>query len=139
MSQQLMNKIKDMQQEINLLRRRIEQRPLILGTSASVKYRTVVIDRGNILETGQHGIKFETVVTSVPSAYDPNVTSSFIDGIGRGTLYVNGVVQDGYVVVVNDWSGTFQNALVNGDPIFAGGPISIDVDGGGTVKAYTAG
>ena len=139
MSQQLMNKIKDMQQEINLLRRRIEQRPLILGTSASVKYRTVVIDRGNILETGQHGIKFETVVTSVPSAYDPNVTSSFIDGIGRGTLYVNGVVQDGYVLVVNDSSGTFQNALVNGDPIFAGGPISIDVDGGGTVKAYTAG
>jgi hypothetical protein len=63
-----------------------------------------VIVTGNTLATGQSGIKKTTTITNVPSAYDPTVTSSFIDGIGRGTLWINGVSQ-GLVLIVNDGGG----------------------------------
>jgi hypothetical protein len=133
------DRIKALEREVERLRRRLEQRPVVTVTSAAVRYNTVTIDQGNTLETGQEGIVFEPDVASVPSAYDPNATGTFIDGIGRGTLYVNGVAKAGYVLVVNDNRGSFRNALVNSDVIFAGGPVSIPVDGGGSVQAYTAG
>lgn len=104
------------------------------------EYNTAKIVSGNTLETGQAGIKYKSpIITSVPSAYDPDVTSTFIDGIGRGKLYVNGVEQDGYVLIINDDHGSFGNALRFDDIIFAGGPVSIPVTGGGSVSCYTAG
>lgn len=121
------------------LARRITQRQIVIPGDGGQPYRTILIDGGNTLETGQDGVVYEATVASVPSAYDPDVTSSFIDGIGRGTLYINGVAQDGYVLVVNSDDGTFRNALVADDVIYSGGPISIPVDGGGSVQAYTAG
>jgi hypothetical protein len=134
------DRIKALEREVERLRRRLEQRPVITVTSALVKYNTVAIDQGNTLDTGQTGINYYSgTKDSLPSAYDPNVTSTFVDGIGRGTLYVNGVAQTGYVLVVNDNTGSFQNALVSGDVIYAGGPVSVSVSGGGTVQCYTAG
>lgn len=112
--------------------------PKSIGTP--VTFNTVMIDKGNTLDTGQDGINyFSGSKDNLPSAYDPNVTSTFVDGIGRGTLYVNGVAQAGYVLVVNDNHGSFQNALISGDVIFAGGPISVTVSGGGVVSCWTAG
>ena len=104
-------------------------------------YRTVLIDGGNTLETGQQGVVYveDPGVETVPSAYDPDVTSSFIDGIGRGTLYVNQVAQDGYVLVVCDDRGSFRNCLVASDAVWVGDPVSIPVDGGGSVQAYPVG
>jgi hypothetical protein len=101
--------------------------------------RWVGVVGGNTLSTGQAGVKYVPSIPSVPSAYDPNVTSSFIDGIGRGPLIINGVVQDGYVLIVNSNSGSLRLALVLDDVAYAGGPIRIPVDGGGFVKAYTVG
>lgn len=107
------------------------------GSSKSFR---VIIDQGNELETGQDGVVYyEGTLASVPSAYDPDVTSTFIDGIGRGTLQVNGVSQPGYVLVVNDDRGTFRNAVFQNDPIQTSGAVSIPVDGGGSIKAYTLG
>lgn len=94
---------------------------------------------GNTLETGQAGIVYTTSVASVPSAYDPDVTSTFIDGIGRATLYKNGVAQAGYVLVVNSDDGTFRNALFQNDTVYTGGAIAIPVAAGGAVLAYVAG
>lgn len=48
------------------------------------------------------GIKKVSTISSVPSAYDPNVDTTFIDGIGRGTLELDGVAQSGFVLIVND-------------------------------------
>lgn len=134
-------RIRELQQEIIQLRRRMEQRPVIFTTKAQANYYTVAILDGNTIDTGQDGIKYyEGEIASVPSQYDPDVDDSFTDGIGRGTLYKNGVAQDGYVLVVNDDRGSFQNALVVGDVIYAGGPVHIPVSGGDTsVVAWTAG
>jgi len=136
----MQHEIRKLQQEIERLKRRIEQRPVIPGMGAGAQYQTVSIDQGNVLETGQNGIKYyEGELAEVPSAYNPNVTTSFIDGVGRGTLYINGVSQPGYVLVLNDDRGSFRNALVSSDVIYAGGPVSIPVNGGGSVQVYLAG
>ncbi len=73
-----------------------------VGGGSSVLY-TLQIDRGNTLSDGSTlGIKWASPApTTVPSLYDPNVTSAFIDGIGRATLYINGVAQSGYVLVAH--------------------------------------
>lgn len=66
---------------------------------------------GNTLSDGvTAGIKWALGgVSTVPSVYDPNVTSSFIDGIGRAYLYLDNVLQSG-IVLVGNYSG-------NGGPI----------------------
>jgi hypothetical protein len=126
--------------ELTWLRQRLEridaQQKLVRSSSEYL----IVIDQGNTLEEGSTGINYyEGTLTSVPEAYDPNVTTSFMDGIGRGTLYKDNVAQDGYVLVINDDHGSFRNALFQGDPIRTSGAVSIPVAGGGTVRAYTAG
>lgn len=129
-----------------MLRRRVEQRP-VLASSKGVVVRRIWIDKGNELDTTQLGIKYEgTEIASVPSAYDPNTDDEFIDGIGRGTLEVNGVAQSGYVLVVNDTRSGFGHALL-GDNGLEDGPdkpwafysVSIPVDGGGAVSAWVVG
>lgn len=102
---------------------------------------TIVVDRGNTLEEGSLGIKYEATVDSVPSLYDPTVTSSFINGIGRGTLYVNGIQQEDKVLIVNSDDGSYRNALLQGDPFISSGAIRIPVGGSETeaVYAYTVG
>ena len=95
--------------EIRRLRHEVYQRPIKPPKGATTSDLRLVIDRGNTLVTTQLGIVYSsTAITDVPSAYDPTVTSSFIDGIGRATLYVNGTSQ-GYVLVCND--GTSGSAI----------------------------
>jgi hypothetical protein len=119
--------------------RRLAARPVDQRGAGIVSSLILIIDVGNTLETGQDGIVYyEGTLASVPTAYDPETDTSFIDGIGRATLYKNGVSQ-GYVLVVNDDSGSFRNALFQNDPIVSSGTISLAVDGGGTVNAWTVG
>lgn len=131
--------IAQMRQEIQQLKARVDQRAIFFTTSGKRPYMVLTIVDGNELETGQDGIVYEANVATVPSAYDPTVTSTFIDGIGRATLHIDGVAQADYVLVVNDSRGTFGNALLAGDQIFTEGAVSIPVDGGGSVRAYVAG
>jgi hypothetical protein len=119
--------------------RRVTQRAdVILPRRA---YKSVTIDKGNTLETGQDGVNYydNGVMASVPAAYDPDAQDSFTDGIGRGTLSVNGVAIEGYVLVVNDDRGSFRNALFQGDVVWVGDPVLIPVAGGGHVVAYPVG
>jgi len=116
---------------------RITNRPVLQSVRGIVKTRWIVIDKGNTLEEGSDGIKYVASVTSVPTAYDPDAVDTFIDGVGRGTLYLQGVAQTGYVLVVNSDAGTFRNALVQSDVVWVGNPIPMPVDGGGSVQVYT--
>lgn len=127
------------------LRRRVTQKPETILPVPQV--RRIYIEDGNTLDTTQLGIKYSaSEITSVPSAYDPNVTSSFIDGIGRGRLEINGVLQSGYVLVVNDSRSGYGNAFL-GDNGLEDGPdkpwafysVSIPVAAGGTVSAWVCG
>jgi hypothetical protein len=103
-------------------------------------FSRILIDRGNTLDDGSTlGVKYSSSeITSVPSAYDPTVTSSFIDGIGRGTLYRNGVSL-GYVLVVNDngHGNALAFALFAGDVIAVAAPTLIQVGSSDQyVRAY---
>lgn len=90
--------------EIRRLQQALAQRPLRVVASGTSRTFRITITGGNTLATGQAGIKFSSsAITNVPTAYDPSVDTSFIDGIGRGTLFINGVSQ-GFVLVCNDGS-----------------------------------
>ncbi len=129
--------IKQLRDEVERLKRRLDQRPVLFTGKGGTPYMFVEIEGGNTLDSGEDGVIFpDTTIASVPSAYDPNVTSSFIDGIGRGTLYINGAAQVGYVLVVNDDRGVNRNAVLAGEFPYAGSSVSIPVDGGGAVTAY---
>jgi hypothetical protein len=132
--------IKWILRELAWIRQRLEKIDVQWRMPEPTPELRLVIDKGNILETGEDGIVFATSeITSVPSAYDPTVDDSFIDGIGRGYLYVNGAARDDMVLIVNDGSGTFPDALRQSDVIYSGGLKQIPVDGGGSVIAYVTG
>ncbi len=124
-----------------------------LGTFQSIQYaiakvaggtivqlRTVQIIGGQTLTSGQAGCKYSSAaITSVPSAYDPAVLGTFIDGICRGLLFVNGVSTATNVLVLNDSTTAIQRALVVGDVIAVQDTVAIPVAGdpnGATVSAY---
>ena len=96
--------------EVRALRQELTQRPLRGGGGGSSALYTLDIDRGNTLSDGSTlGIKWASPApTTVPSLYDPTVTSSFVDGIGRATLRINGVSQG--LVLVAHYTG-------NGSPL----------------------
>lgn len=132
--------IKELRGEVERLRRRMEQRPVLSTAKGSIIDRTIIIIGGNVITADPFdGIKYVTDVTSVPSAYDPNVDTSFIDGIGRGTLYIDNIAQTDKVLIVNDSRGGGGDTLIPSDRIYAGAAVQIDVDGGGTVTAYVVG
>jgi hypothetical protein len=129
--------IRLLKEQVRALSQRIEQRPVVQTVKLQPN-QFILITGGNVLTGGEQGIKFiYPNITSVPSAYDPNVTTSFIDGIGRGRLYRDGVLQTDYVLVVNDSRGTFQQALLTGDVLYTTGSVLISAPGGAFVTAYT--
>jgi hypothetical protein len=135
-------RIADLERQIRKLREELTQRPFKPPKGSPTILRTVIIDQGNTLATGQSGCKYSSsAITSVPSAYDPSVTTSFIDGICRGTLYENGVSTGNYVLVLNDSTASVQRALVQNDVVAVQAAVSIPVAGdpnGATVSAYPA-
>ena len=135
----IQQQIADLQRQISVLSARIDQRP-IMNNVYVAEDMVLTITGGNTLETGQDGINYASgTISSVPSAYNPNVDTTFIDGIGRGVLYKNGVAQTGYVLIVNDDRGTFRNALLVTDGPITTGSVLIAGPGGTFVTAYTVG
>ena len=100
--------------------------PVFVGKDSvrtSVVY--LIIDKGNILDDGSDGIKLSTtLITSMP-AYDANVNTSFVDGIGRAQLVKDGEILSGYVLVVNDLRSQWQSALMKTDAIASSGSVMI--------------
>jgi hypothetical protein len=128
-------RIRSLEVENQRLRRRIEQRPVI-SHALAMKDRRIIIDQGQTLESTDLGIKYSTsAITSLASAYDPNSTTSYPDGIGRGTLYIDGVAQTGYVLVINDSLSGILSAVIQSDSCAASSPISMS-NGTGTSIVY---
>lgn len=134
-----------LQRDNERLRQELAKRPIRhpAGGAPTQVYR-IVITGGNTLATGQAGIKYQSSqVASVPSAYDPTVTSSFIDGIGRGDLYINGTLIGKVLVVCDSRQTAVTYDLLGGtdaDRIDCPAatvaiPIAGDPDGA-TVAAY---
>ena len=133
----MMDPMKLLWAEIRDLQRRVTARPPIQIQPSPLPYMFMVIVGGNTLSTGQNGCQYYSGVRTVPTAYDPNVTSTFVNGICRGTLYINGVAQTGYYLLVNDSNASWQNALLAGDRVWCSNSVRVTVDTGGYVTAYT--
>jgi hypothetical protein len=123
------------------LTRATQRVPLIpaRGGGTVLELKVVIVSSGQTLDSGQTGVKYSSsAVTDVPSAYDPSVTSTFIDGIGRGTLYINGVAQSGYVLIRNDVNSPIQRALIAGDIVAVHEPTTVTVNGDAntTINVY---
>jgi hypothetical protein len=120
----LEQEIRMLKEQVRSLSQRIEQRPVVQTVKAGqIVY--LIIDKGNILDDGSDGIKLSvTLITSIP-AYDPNVNTSFVDGIGRAQLVANGEILSGYVLVVNDIRSQWQSALMKTDPVASSGSVII--------------
>lgn len=136
--------IRELQDQVRSLKARIDQRPVIQTMTPTAPVYLCYVTGGNSLTNSSlSGIRYSvSEIASVPSAYDPNVDTSFIDGIGRGILSINGVTQSGYVLIVNDTRGTFAAALASADIFYSGGPVYIPVSGSSpaaSVTAYTTG
>lgn len=128
-----------LRREIGKIKAELAKRAIRQPYGGAAKLLTITITGGNTLATGQAGVKYSSsTITTVPSAYDPNVTSSFIDGIGRGTLRINGTLQTGFYLVVNDTNSPFTRALVQNDVVAVYNTVSIPLasDPDTTVTAY---
>lgn len=126
-------RLDEMAREIRKLRQELAQRPIKPPKGSPSAIYTLDIDRGNTLSDGVTlGIKYASAPSSVPSLYDPTVTSSFIDGVGRATLRINGVSQ-GFVLVAH-YTGTgsplqlalFQGQIVVSSPATVTLPLVSD-------------
>lgn len=125
------NEIKQLKAEIARLSARLDQRPAKITMGARGLYRIIIIDQGQELESGDLGIKWsEDPITELASDYDPDSVTTYPDGIGRGTLYVNGIEQDGYVLVINDTLSGISSAVIQSDSCFASAPITMDAGAG---------
>ncbi len=142
-------------QDLELLRLRKEVDRLTYHTKeipsrwagGAVKVRKLFIIDGNTVyaPAPYYGIKRSgTLITTVPSLYDPNAYSSTpgsfsaVDGIGRAIVYVDGISDGTFVLVVHDTRSLHPNAMVNGDYTTANGTVSIPVGAGpDVINCYT--
>lgn len=129
---------------VDTLQAQLALRPVLIPPGGNAQpTRTLLITGGNTLSDGSTlGIKYVSAgVSAVPSLYDPNVTTTFIDGIGRAQLMVNGVLQSGYVLVVHSpLSGGITDALFANDlclasPVKSNIPVTGDPNNA-TVSCY---
>jgi hypothetical protein len=105
----------EMRRQIASLKDQIAKRPLRVKGGGTALH-TLAIDRGNTLDDGiTLGIKYaDPAPTTVPSLYT-TADTSFVDGIGRATLYIDGVSQG--LVLVAHYAGNgspYVLALVSG-------------------------
>ena len=127
--------IRQLCEDVADLKRRVSAMPVVVSPYQPSQM-FLIIDKGNTLDSGQFGIKrVATVITSVPSAYDPTVTSVFIDGIGRARLVKDAVIQDGYVLVCNDARSVWANAFLEGDAVAVSGKVTLSA-GASSVTAF---
>lgn len=130
------------------------QRRITLETSRNIPSRFaggavddmyIIVMGGNELDTGEDGCKWVDTLDEVPAAYDPNVDDSFVDGVARGRLFINGEEQDDKVLLFN-YGSAFGHALRGEndgsdgpDKVWAFSEVTKPVAGGGSVSGFLVG
>jgi hypothetical protein len=133
------NRADDLERRVRELEYAMRRVPVRWPGAPPSAIRMLVITGGNTLSDGvTPGIKY-SAVTDVPTLYDPAVDTSYIDGLGYGNLWVNGVDQ-GPVLIVNDGrAGSMINkALFYTDrvPVLTTSSIPLSGDPTQSVTAY---
>lgn len=111
--------------EVRRLRRALSQRPVKSPKFGNPQIHVLkIIDGNTVFNSGGvtlYGISRVSSIATVPSLYDPNSVGgtpglfTAIAGIGRATLYTNGVLQSGYVLVALTAASPITTALVEND------------------------
>lgn len=128
MDRETARRIESLEREVRTLRQNLAQRivkpPKGAASTPSIYHLTII--GGNTLSDGSTtGIVWKSPApTTVPSLYNPDVDTTFVDGIGRAQLFINGALQTGNVLVAN----------YNGN----GSPNQLALAGGNIVMAYPA-
>jgi hypothetical protein len=107
--------------------------PIRQEASAPSSFRFVQVIGGNTLASGQDGINFASTVTPT-AAYDPDVDTTYPDGLGRGWLYSNGRILR-RVLLRHDY-GAYTAPFLVGRRIKIGGTVSLTYSGTSFI-AYT--
>ncbi len=133
----------DLRAEVARLKRQVEQRPMISvgGGGAANPILSLQILGGNILSDAiTDGIVWAaSPVTSVPTHYDPDVDTTFIDGIGYAVLYSDGAFVGNVLVAHYSGNGSpLQLALAAGMTVRAQTTVSLPVDATDPVEFITA-
>lgn len=124
------SEIMALQRRVAELSRRLDNRPILGYQAPQSKYSIVRIVYGQTLGTGQTGIKYSTTpITSVPSAYNADTDTSFIDGIGSGQMYQENIGK-GNVILLNDTTSVIGRVLLAGDWVSVLGPVDMPAPGG---------
>jgi hypothetical protein len=124
---------------------RVAARPAIAGKAGggSEPERLVSIIGGNLLGSGAYGIKFVSALPTVDKFYDPDVDTTFPDGLGYATYYVDGVLEPENVIVIHDWT-IYRAPLISGLVLPVRGTMTIPitptpVTGPTTITVYRVG
>ena len=110
----------------------------------TVKDAYIIVMGGNELDTGQDGCLWVDSVTELDADYDPNTATSFMDGIARGRLFIDGVEQADKVLIVNEGYAYGHALLGEGagdgaDKVWAFTATSKPIAAGGSKTVYRVG
>lgn len=88
------------------LRQELAMRPIRVPTrgGGSVQPKQSIQIIGGNTVSGADCIKYASTVTPA-AVYDPDVTTAYPDGLGRGWLFINGVIQSRRVLVRHAFVG----------------------------------
>ena len=139
----LWNQIRQLWKEIGIVRQILE-RINVQWRMPRVRDTYIIVMGGNELDTGQDGCLWVSSVTELDADYDPNTATSFMDGIARGRLFVDGVEQADKVLIVNE-GYTYGHALLGEDAddgpdkVWAFTATSKPIAAGGSKTVYRVG
>jgi hypothetical protein len=120
----------ELRRELARVKQELAQRPLFGGGGAGAPNTiyTLQIIGGNTLDDAvTDGVKYVGTLTDVPSIYDPDVDTTFVDGIGRAALFIDGVLQSGNVLVLHDSSGGSIVDALFADDICLSSPATVSL------------
>jgi hypothetical protein len=138
----------ELRRDVARFRQELAQRPLFGGGGgSSPRYELKILDGNTVYSSGGttvYGINLASSIATVPSIYDPNGVGgtaglfTAIDGIGRAQLWINGVLQSGFVLVVLDPRSPIPTLLAQLDSVRSEGTVSIPLvsDATQSINAY---
>ena len=92
------------------------------GGVASPVLRIQIIG-GNPMASGIESLQYAATVT-VPQVYDPDVDTSYVQGLGNGWLFIDGIRQPNRVLVRHDFIGD-QTPLITGRRVATRGTVTL--------------
>ena len=130
----------ELRRRLERIERDMDRIPSRLASGAeTTALRSLMIDRGNDATIGNNlkGIVYNPSPITPTAVYDPNTDTTFPDGLGRGILFVDGVQQAGYVLVLHNFSGA-PFPVIAGDLVRIAGTTTLTYDPGSGPVSMTA-